>query len=328
MTGQGQPVSSSGEIEIEVPAVLSGERVDKTVSLVGGVSRRAAGELVAAGKVRVDGRIVSDGSRPLSAGQHLRVQVEPPASAIPLADPSVIFEVVYEDDSLVVVDKPAGLVVHAGAGNSTGTLVSGLLARYPDLVELSRSGRADAQRPGIVHRLDKGTSGLLVVARTIDALESLSRQFRDHTAARTYFALVAGLLDSDRGVVEAPIGRSTRRPDRMAVSSRGRQARTSYSVITRYGAPVPSTLVEASLETGRTHQVRVHLAAIGHPVIGDDRYGLGASRPTELRGISRSGRYFLHAHHLELDHPSGGRRKWDSPLPSDLEEVLNSLTPI
>lgn len=328
MSEEGQARSSPRELEFQVPAVLAGERVDKTVSMIAGVSRRVAEELIASGKVEVDGRIVSVRSRALAAGQHLRVQVEAAQNAMPVADPSVGFDVVYEDDSIVVVDKPPGLVVHAGAGSTTGTLVSGLLARYPDLAELPRSGWGDVQRPGIVHRLDKGTSGLLVVARTVDAFESLTRQFREHSAARRYYALVAGLLESDRGVVEAPIGRSTRRPDRMAVSSSGRQARTSYSVITRYGAPVAATLLEAVLDTGRTHQVRVHLAAIGHPVIGDDRYSVSASRPAELRRILRSGRYFLHAHELEIEHPAGGRRTWSSALPSDLQEVLNSLTSV
>lgn len=322
-----EPAPSSGlELDVEVPGVLAGERVDKTVSLIAGVSRRVAEELVANGRVWVDGRIVKARSRSVSSGQRLRVRLEVPASAMPAADPSVRFGVVYEDESLVVVDKPPGLVVHAGAGNPTGTLVSGLLARYPDLVELAGSQGMDPQRPGIVHRLDKGTSGLMVVARTIHAFESLARQFRDHTAGRKYLALVAGSLESDAGVVEAPIARSARRPDRMAVSYRGREAVTSYTVIQRYGAPFPATLIEAELATGRTHQVRVHLAAIGHPVIGDDRYGLATSRPKALRGSIPSGRYFLHAHELDIEHPEGGRRTWTSRLPSDLEDILRTLT--
>jgi 23S rRNA pseudouridine1911/1915/1917 synthase len=233
--------------------------------------------------------------------------------------------VVHEDDCLVVVEKPPGLVVHGGAGNLRGTLVCGLLARYPELAELPRSGAGEVQRPGIVHRLDKGTSGLLVVARTADAYRSLTRQFREHTAGRKYLALVAGSVGDEAGIVEAPIGRSARKRDRMAVTSRGRTATTAYRVVARYGEPFVATLVDAALSTGRTHQVRVHLAAIGHPVIGDDRYGGSASRPVVLRNAMSPGRLFLHAHRLELEHPTGGRSAWTSALPADLVDVVDRL---
>jgi 23S rRNA pseudouridine1911/1915/1917 synthase len=313
-------------VDVLVPLVLSGERVDKAVSLVTGVSRSTAAELLAQGRVRVDGNPVRVRSRPLTEGQRLQVELPPSGTDTPVADPGVRFGVVHEDRWLIVVDKPPGLVVHGGAGNLLGTLVCGLLARYPELAELPRAGTGEAQRPGIVHRLDKGTSGLLVVARTADSYRSLARQFREHSAGREYLALVAGSVEDDAGIVEAPIGRSVRRPDRMAVTSGGKAARTVYRVVARYGEPFDATLVEASLTTGRTHQVRVHLAATGHPVIGDDRYGEAAARPAVLRDAMVPGRLFLHAHKLELEHPGGGRRSWDSALPADLAGVLDRLS--
>jgi 23S rRNA pseudouridine1911/1915/1917 synthase len=174
-----------------------------------------------------------------------------------------------------------------------------------------------------VHRLDKGTSGLLVVARTADAYVSLSGQLRAHTAGRHYRALVAGTVEDDAGVVDAPIGRSPRQPTRMAVTRGGRPARTAYTVVARYREPLEATLVEATLDTGRTHQVRVHLAAIGHPVFGDDRYWGTTGRPEAALGLLFPGRLFLHACRLSLDHPgSGERSSWESPLPPDLDDVL------
>jgi 23S rRNA pseudouridine1911/1915/1917 synthase len=331
-TGPEQQVSDErrmlSEVDVRVPQALAGERVDKTVSFVTGVSRSTAAELLAKGRVRVDGHPVMVRSRPLAAGQRLQVELPPKVSDIPVADPGVRFAVVHEDKWLVVVDKPPGLVVHGGAGNPTGTLVNGLLARFPELAELAQAGAGDALRPGIVHRLDKGTSGLLVVARAADSYRSLSRQFRDHSAGREYLALVAGSVEDEAGIVEAPIGRSVRRPDRMAITSRGKAARTSYRVATRYGEPLDATLITATLATGRTHQVRVHLAALGHPVIGDERYGGAAARPAVLRDAMDPGRLFLHAHKLELEHPAGGRRSWVSPLPADLAGVLDRLSPL
>jgi 23S rRNA pseudouridine1911/1915/1917 synthase len=305
-----------------VPATLEGERVDRAVALLTGLARSAVSALVSDGRVAVDGRRVESRSRTLAVGQTLRVEVAPPADHGPRRDATVVFTVVHEDRHLIVVDKPAGLVVHHGAGHHAGTLVDGLLDRYPALAELSAAGAGEPDRPGIVHRLDKGTSGLLVVARTAEAFHSLSRQLREHSAGRHYRALVSGTVEADAGVVDAPIGRSPRQPTRMAVTRGGRPARTAYTVLARYGEPREATLVEATLDTGRTHQVRVHLAAIGHPVIGDDRYG-----PATGRGGPRAlppGRLFLHASRLSLDDPeSGERRSWESPLPPDLEAVLS-----
>lgn len=316
------------QLDLVVPPSLAGERVDKAISFVTGISRSGAVELLERGLVSVDDQPVRTRSRQLSEGQRLHVELPGAQPYVPAPDPTVRFTVVHEDDSLLVVDKPAGLVVHGGAGNTTGTLVNGLLARYPELAELPRAGAGESGRPGIVHRLDKGTSGLMVVARTADAYRRLALQFREHSAGREYIALVSGLVEADAGLIEAPIGRSARRPDRMAVTAGGRPSSTSYRVIRRYGEPVAATLLRATLATGRTHQVRVHFAAIGHPVIGDDRYGGPAARPRALRGGLAPGRVFLHSHKLELEHPKGGRASWKSPLPADLSELIGRLVPV
>ena len=305
-----------------VPEALAGTRVDRAVALLSGLARRAVSDLVASGRVRVDGAPVSSRRRLVRAGEVLEVEPARPPSDGPLADPSVTFGVVYEDDQLVVVDKPPGLVVHHGAGHAGGTLVDGLLARYPDLG--GAGPWADPTRPGIVHRLDKGTSGLLVVARTAEAYDWLSAQMRSHRAGRDYVTLVWGTVSSDDGAIEAPIGRSSRVPTRMALTRRGRPARTAYHVRARYGVPEPLSLLDVQLDTGRTHQVRVHLAAIGHPVVGDERYGASARRG-ELAAMLPSGRVFLHAARLSIDRPDGRRMTWESPLPSDLSEVLGRL---
>jgi len=292
-----------------------------------GLSRRSAAEVVASGAVTVDGRPVRSRSTTLHEGQRLEAAVAQVPADRPRADPSVGFTVVYADDDIVVVDKPAGLVVHHGAGHGGGTLVDGLLARFADLGVLAESGVGDPRRPGIVHRLDKGTSGLMVVARSPAAFEVLSAQLRHHQAERRYLALVAGVVASDRGQVDAPIDRSWRQPDRMTVSATGRPARTDYLVRTRYASPVPSTLLEATLETGRTHQVRVHMSAIGHPVVGDQRYGGARALPRQLVDRLGNDRLFLHAWRLTLKHPDGRVLAWESSLPADLEDTLSLLEP-
>jgi 23S rRNA pseudouridine1911/1915/1917 synthase len=231
----------------------------------------------------------------------------------------VRFAVVYADDDVAVIDKPAGLVVHPGAGHAQGTLVGGLLATFPDLADLVTAGVCAADRPGIVHRLDKGTSGLLAVARSADAYRSLVTQLATRSMERRYLALVAGLVADDRGEVEAPIGRSARTPTKMAITARGRPARTAYRVVERRGddSTSPTTLLELALQSGRTHQVRVHMAAIGHPVVGDARYGT----PDRRLG---PGRFFLHAARLAFDHPrTGERTEFTSPLPEDLRGYLD-----
>lgn len=302
-----------------VPALMAGMRVDRAVAMLTGLSRSAAADLIAGGRVEVDRRLLSRRSEPLAAGQELVVHLPLRAGQPLVPDPGVPFTVVHEDEVVVVVDKPAGVVVHPGAGRPDGTLAAGLLARYPDLAAVG-----DPMRPGIVHRIDRGTSGLLVVARTDMARQSLGEQLRRRTVERQYLALAAGRLIEDRGVIEAPIGRSARTPTRMTVSAQGRRARTTYSVLARFDRPLPSSLLLMTLETGRTHQIRVHLSAIGHPVVGDDRYcGHAAGRVGG--SILPPGRLFLHAAVLGFEHPSSGERvRWSSPLPPDLAAITGA----
>ena len=260
-------------------------------------------------------------------GERLRIDGDLPedlgANPDDLPDASVTVPVVHVDGDVIVVDKPAGLVVHPGAGHSRGTLVQGLAAAYPDLVELARraTNPTDALRPGIVHRLDRGTSGLLVVARTELARTSLVAQLAARSAERRYRALAAGTLGSDEGLIDAPLGRSSSDPTRRAVRVDGRDARTTYVVVRRSVTPIPATLLHCRLETGRTHQIRVHLEAIGHPLIDDGRYGGPSPASAELG--SGGDRPWLHAEILGFDHPTSGERlTFHSPLPDDLLDVL------
>jgi 23S rRNA pseudouridine1911/1915/1917 synthase len=300
-------------VSVEVPNLLAGVRVDRGVAMMADVSRSVAAELIAAGRVLVDGVAVGVGRIELREGSQLTILLPEPGGDQVDPDPRVVFEVVHADDEVAVVDKPAGLVVHPGAGHHEGTLVGGLLARFPDLSELVASGVCAADRPGIVHRLDKGTSGLLAVARTPAAYASLVAQLAARTMERRYLALVEGEVADDRGEVDAPIGRSNRTPTKMAIAAGGKPARTGYTVRERRAGPPPTTLVELRLESGRTHQIRVHMAAIGHPVVGDARYGT----PDKRLG---SGRFYLHAFHLAFTHPvSGQRLEFSSALPDDLK---------
>jgi 23S rRNA pseudouridine1911/1915/1917 synthase len=301
----------------EVPAALDGERLDRIVALIGDISRADARTVVAAGGVQVDGAPAPSGKVRLAEGQV--VTVDPatfPQTQLPHADPDVEFTVVYADDAVIVVDKPAGLVVHPGAGNIEGTLAHGLLARFPELADVG-----DPLRPGIVHRLDAGSSGLLVVGRTNAAVERLIEQFADHSCTRRYVAVVWGVPDAPHGIIDAPIGRDRGDPLKMAVVAHGRWARTDYRVVGSYSEPAVVSQLECRLETGRTHQIRVHLSSINHPLVGDPVYGqrrpnLGVKRP------------FLHAAELAFDHPESGERvTFHSPLASDLQEWLDRATP-
>jgi 23S rRNA pseudouridine1911/1915/1917 synthase len=305
-------------IEEDVPAALAGQRLDRVVALIGDLSRSAAAATIEAGGVTVDGHPAPSGKVRLEAGQ--RVRVDPsvvPGPVLPTADATVVFDVVHADDSVIVVDKPAGLVVHPGAGNPTGTLVDGLLARFPDVEGVG----GDPIRPGIVHRLDAGSSGLLVVARTDDAAERLIAQFADHSATRRYDALVWGVPDAPHGIIDAPIGRDRGDPLKMAVVAGGRPSRTDYRVVGTYSSPAVVSRLECRLETGRTHQIRVHLSSIDHPLVGDPVYG--QRRP--MLGLHRP---FLHAAELSFDHPATGERvTYSSPLAPDLQAWLDAATP-
>jgi 23S rRNA pseudouridine1911/1915/1917 synthase len=302
-----------------VPAALAGERLDRVVALMLDVSRSAATALIEAGGASVDGEVAHSGKARLGEGQEVAVDPDAiPGAEPPGPDAAVEFDVLHADDDVIVVDKPAGLVVHPGAGNHDGTLVNGLLARFPELAGVG----GDPIRPGIVHRLDAGSSGLLVVARTDAAATALIEQFADHHAMRVYLALVWGHPDAPHGIIDAPIGRSKRDPLRMAVVADGRWARTEYRVLERFDRPAELALLECELETGRTHQIRVHLSSINHPLVGDPVYGqrrpkLGVERP------------FLHAAQLAFDHPGTGERvSFRSPLAGDLQERLDSLHPV
>jgi 23S rRNA pseudouridine1911/1915/1917 synthase len=298
--------------QLAVPEALAGERLDRAVALLTGWTRREVQDLVEAGAVLVDGERVAK-SRKLEAGSVVDVLAEPEVTELPSPDPTVEVVVRREDDDVLVVAKPAGLVVHPGAGHPDGTLVNGLLARYPEL-----AGVGDPARPGIVHRLDRDTSGLLLVARSPHAYDRLVEMLAAHEVERRYDALVWGVPAAPRGVIDAPIGRSVRRPTRMAVREGGRGARTAYEVVHAYDEPEVARLV-CRLETGRTHQIRVHLQAIGHPVVGDAAYG-------GQRGAITLDRPFLHAGGLALAHPvTGAPVAVEEPLAPELTALLDQL---
>jgi 23S rRNA pseudouridine1911/1915/1917 synthase len=300
----------------EIPAALGGERLDRLVSMLHDVSRARASDLVASGAVLVDGAVVTDRSLRVPAGALVAVSgAASVAPELPAGEAGIELEVVHADDDVIVIDKPAGLVVHPGAGNPGGTVVNSLLQRFPEIADVG-----DPDRPGVVHRLDKGTSGLLAVARSAAGYEGLVAQLSARTVARAYDALAWGVPESSQGMVDAPIGRSRRDPTRMTVAADGREARTRYEVVATFDAPEPAVRLTCRLETGRTHQIRVHLSAIGHPVVGDHRYG-GA------KGVVALDRPFLHATHLGFTHPvTGEHLAFDSPLPPDLVAVLATFS--
>ena len=299
-----------------VPAALDGQRLDRVVAFVTGCSRSEAAALVDAGSVVVAGRAVTSRSHRVVDGDVVEVEVpEAPPDAGLVPDPAVPVPVVHEDADLLVIDKPAGLVVHPGAGQPTGTLVNGLLARYPEVREVG-----EPDRPGIVHRLDRGTSGLMLVARSPRAYDALVAMLAAHDVDRGYRALAWGGFEAPTGMVDAPIGRSSRDRTRMAVTVSGKEARTHYEVARAFHEPVEVTELRCRLETGRTHQIRVHLSSIGHAVVGDGRYGgdrisLPCPRP------------WLHAEALAFDHPiTGEPLAFTSPLPGDLVAVRARLS--
>lgn len=298
-----------------IPASLAGVRIDRVVSLIADISRSAASALIESGGVSVDGAVVTAGKEKMTEGQLIVVDVtQAKGPALPEPDSSVSLDVVYADDDVIVVNKDAGVVVHPGAGNQSGTLVNFLLAAYPEIAVVG-----DPMRPGLVHRLDAGTTGLLVVARTPAAYESLVGQLASRSVTRVYSVLVWGVPVSMNGVIDAPIGRDQRDPTRMAVVVDGRASRTHYAVQRAFHEPKDAALVECRLETGRTHQIRVHLASIGHPVVGDATYG-------GVRAGLRAKRPMLHAQELAFDHPvSGERRTFTATTPADFDAMLAAL---
>ena len=292
---------------LEFTASSPGERLDKYLAEQCQISRSYAQKLINEGQVEVNGH-AAKASQKLNAGDKVVANIPPP-SPISLTPEAIPLKVIYEDNDLIVIDKPAGLVVHPAAGHRSGTLVNAILARCPDLGTINGT-----IRPGIVHRLDKDTSGLMMVAKNEAAHAILSHQIKQRLIKKGYIALVLGHLSPEHGVIDAPIGRNPKDRKRMAIVSGGREARTEYKVI-RYLADY--TLVGAMPETGRTHQIRVHFAAIGHHIIGDHVYG---------KRSAMLGRQFLHAHRLGFKLPSSGKFvEFKSELPPDLEEVLKQL---
>jgi 23S rRNA pseudouridine1911/1915/1917 synthase len=303
-------------LRVTVPEAGPGGRADRFVADASGLSRARVQRLISDGRVTSDGIAVRARDQ-LAPGAVVEVDV-PETPAPTLAPEPMDLRVVYEDEDLLIVDKPAGLVTHPSAGHATGTLVHGLLGLAAEEgTGLGTVGGPD--RAGIVHRLDRDTSGLLMVARTDAAQLALQAQLKARRIRKRYVALVAGSVAAQAGRIEAPIGRDPRDRMRMAVVPGGRDSVTVYRVRERFPA---WTLLEVDLVTGRTHQIRVHLASIGHPVAGDRVYATGAAR----RGPDGLSRLFLHAWRLELASPSGhGLIRAEAPVPPELETVLEDL---
>jgi 23S rRNA pseudouridine1911/1915/1917 synthase len=339
------PTSTS----VSVAPDEAGERLDRLLARhLPGVSRSRLKTLIEAGMVELDGHTIRNPSHRVNSGSAIKVDVPPPRSARPGPEP-IPLKVVYEDDDIIVIDKPAGLVVHPAAGNWTGTLVNALIAHCGD----SLSGIGGERRPGIVHRLDKDTTGLMVVAKNDRAHAALAAQFADHGRGGTpfergYLAFAWGAPNRPQGRIDRPIDRNPRARARMAVREGGRHAVTFWQVLERYRAAKPvrtvapqkrasgaesvASLLACRLETGRTHQIRVHLASIGHPLLGDPVYGAGFRTKAALlpqaaqAALADLGRQALHAYILRLKHPLTGEiLEFRSELPPDLARLHNAL---
>jgi 23S rRNA pseudouridine1911/1915/1917 synthase len=327
----------------------AGERLDRVLARhLAELSRSRLKSLIEAGAVDVDGHTIRDPSHRVNSGAAIKVDVPPPRPARPEPEP-IPLNVVYEDDDIIVIDKPAGLVVHPAAGNWTGTLVNALIAHCGD----SLSGIGGERRPGIVHRLDKDTTGLMVVAKNDRAHAALAAQFADHGRSgapfeRGYLAFAWGAPERPHGRIDRPIDRDPRSRDRMAVRAGGREAVTFWQVRERYRAAKPAragakhkgvngsesvaSLLACRLDTGRTHQIRVHLAALGHPLLGDPIYGAGFRTKAALlpqsaqEALADLGRQALHAHILRLKHPLTSEiLEFRSELPPDLARLHHAL---
>jgi len=333
----GEPrVIAETERTLVVDPSAAVERLDRTLARTwSDLSRSRLQILIREGWIEVDGVAIRDPAVKLAPGAAVRLVLPPPAPATPQPE-RIQLAVVYEDNDLIVLDKPPGLVTHPAAGHETGTLVNALIAHCGD----SLSGVGGVKRPGIVHRLDKDTSGLMVAAKNDRAHRSLAEQFADHGRSgpleRAYLALVWGAPHRRHGAIEAPLGRSSHNRERIAVTSgaRGRNAVTHYEVIETFPSrEEPLTcLVRCTLETGRTHQIRVHMAHLGHPLLGDALYGSGfktkANRLSEMgqAALAALGRQALHAAVLGFEHPSTGEPpRFKSPMPRDMQDLLDAL---
>ncbi len=323
-----------------------GERLDRLLARhVAELSRSRLKVLIEAGAVTIGGQTIRDPSHRVNSGVAIGIDIPPPEPAKPAAEP-IPLNIVYEDDDIIVINKPRNLVVHPAAGHWTGTLVNALIAHCGD----SLSGIGGERRPGIVHRLDKDTTGLMVVAKNDHAHRALAAQFADHGKSgepfeRSYLAFAWGAPDRPHGVIDRPIDRDTRARDRMAVREGGREAVTHWQVLQRYRAAVAAkvkktgkieeavaSLLACRLETGRTHQIRVHLASIGHPILGDQVYGAGFRTKSALllpeaqATLAALGRQALHSHILSVKHPSSGEiLRFKSELPPELARLHNAL---
>jgi 23S rRNA pseudouridine1911/1915/1917 synthase len=296
-------------VELTVSEANAGARLDTFLSgQVPDLSRSRSRALIDHGLVRVGGSVAEKPALRLTTGQVVTIMpAEPePSNLVPWDVP---LSVIYEDEELLVIDKPAGMTVHPAPGHPNDTLANAVIARWPDVTDVGES-----TRPGIVHRLDADTSGLIVVAKTPRAHAGVAAQFAARTVEKHYTALVVGSLDQDQAVIEAPVGRSPHNRKKMAVVEHGRDASTGFRVTYRFEK---STMVDIKPTTGRTHQIRVHFASIGHPVVGDTVYG---------RAEHRLARQFLHATALAFEHPVSGRRiELTSPLPEDLTTYLSEV---
>jgi 23S rRNA pseudouridine1911/1915/1917 synthase len=307
-----------GQRDIEVGPEYDGVRLDAFLSaIVSDRSRSQLQKLIKEG--RVTGPIAElKASTPVKAGQRFVIDIPEPEPSSAVAE-DLPLTILYEDQDVVVIDKAAGMVVHPAAGHRTGTVVNALLHHVDDL-----SGIGGQLRPGIVHRLDRGTSGVMVVAKNDTAHQELSRQFHDREVEKEYFALVWGTVHAGKRI-DAPIGRDP--GDRQKMSTRARRARSAVTRVTRAEHLKGVSLLQVTIATGRTHQIRVHLNAIGHPIVGDPTYG-GVHRhvANDVRAVQRLERPFLHAARLVFTHPGDGRRmEFESPLPADLQTVLDDI---
>ncbi|WP_371322984.1 23S rRNA pseudouridine(1911/1915/1917) synthase RluD [Dechloromonas sp. ZY10] len=312
------PMENSGDysrtepLVLSVPDTCSGRRLDQVLAeLLPQHSRNRLQGWVRDSLVRIDGQVETEPKRKLHGGEQLSLAEPPDAQVLAEQPEDIPLDIVYEDECLLVINKPPGLVVHPGSGNWSGTLMNALLHHIPGIAEVPRAG--------IVHRLDKDTSGLMVVAKTLEAQTDLVRQLQARSVRRVYLALVAGTVKADGGV-DSPIGRHPVQRTKMAVvpeSRGGKPALTWYRILAYYPH---CTYVECSLATGRTHQIRVHMASIGHPLVGDPVYGKPHARLPEFH------RQALHATRLGLLHPLSGRlMQWEAPPPADMRELLERL---
>jgi len=308
-------------LELVAEAEHEGLRLDRFLAgEIAGRSRSQIQRLIEDGRVTLERVKTVKANTPVRTGDVIAVDLPEPAPATPSAE-AIPLEILYQDRDLIVINKPAGLVVHPGAGHQSGTLVNALLHHGTDL-----SGIGGELRPGIVHRLDKGTSGVMVVAKHDAAHQALARQFHDREVEKEYVALVWGLVQQ-RKRIDLPIGRDP--VHREKVSTRARRARSAVTRVT-WARHIPgASLVRVAIATGRTHQIRVHLSAIGHPIIGDSLYGGTRRRvPHDLHAVQRLDRPFLHAERLTLTQPQTGERlEFEAPLPDDLRSVLDAIDP-